>query len=270
MSPTRHLVVCGGNGFLGSRICRSAVAQNFKVTSISRRGAPDWNTLWKLSAAPAWASQVDWHRGDVFDPSTYSDKLEGATAVVHTMGILLEQDYKGVLTGKEPLVSGFRKAFSGEEKKDGKLTYEKMNRESALILARTAISHSVPTFLYVSAADGFVLLPSRYISTKRDAERILPTLSSDMRTILVRPAFIYDSTRPISLPLAFATGITSSVNSLFGGKLPLLGAAGQKPLKVDVVAEAVVQAIQDEGVSGVIDIPKIETLATKAWRAAML
>ena len=30
----RKLVVCGGNGFLGSRICKAAVARDWDVTSI--------------------------------------------------------------------------------------------------------------------------------------------------------------------------------------------------------------------------------------------
>ena len=30
----KKIVVCGGNGFLGSRICKAAVARNWDVTSI--------------------------------------------------------------------------------------------------------------------------------------------------------------------------------------------------------------------------------------------
>ena len=64
------------------------------------------------------------------------------------MGILMEADYKGVLTGKEPIWKGLSRAFSsmklgsqnplerkpGEaleaQEKDGQLTYELMNRDS--------------------------------------------------------------------------------------------------------------------------------------------
>ncbi len=34
MSATKRIVVFGGNGFLGSRICRAAVARNWDVTSV--------------------------------------------------------------------------------------------------------------------------------------------------------------------------------------------------------------------------------------------
>lgn len=180
MSAARHLVVCGGNGFVGtlshspnlplsprrvpldagslptsycapasthlylyspflpgSRICKAAVAHNYRVTSLSRSGQPDWKTLWSLSSPPEWASQVEWHKANVFDPSTYSDKLDGASAVVHTMGILIEEDYKGVLTGKEPIISGLKKAFDNREVDRGKqLTYESMNRDSGMVPPR--------------------------------------------------------------------------------------------------------------------------------------
>ena len=64
------------------------------------------------------------------------------------MGILLEADYKGVLQGKESIISGLQRAFSntkggsqnplerklGEDlhpqEKDGQMTYELINRDS--------------------------------------------------------------------------------------------------------------------------------------------
>ncbi|KAI5787056.1 hypothetical protein DFH27DRAFT_487020 [Peziza echinospora] len=278
--PLRHLIVCGGNGFLGSRICQTALTRGWSVTSISRRGAP--------SPPPPWSDHpnMTWHSGNILHPNTYSHLLSTATAVVHSMGILLEADYKGVISGQEPIISGIKKVLtntggsadaSGSASGGGgrgDLTYETMNRDSALLLAKeySSSTQPKPTFVYISAADGALILPNRYISTKREAETGLTKLgeTSNIRTILVRPAFLYDSSRPVTIPLAFATGVTSAVNGLFGGKLPLLGAAGYKPLKVDVVAEAAVKAIEEESVSGVVDVNKIQELATKAWREAML
>lgn len=58
---------------------------------------------------------------------------------------------------------------------------------------------------------------------------------------------------------------------MVGGRLTgLAGAAVEKPLKADVVAQAVVEAIEDEGVRGVVATQRIEDLATKAWRRGML
>ena len=61
------------------------------------------------------------------------------------------------------------------------------------------------------------------------------------------------------------------VNSAVGGRLTwLAGAAVEKPLKADMVAEAVVEAIEDDTVSGVVGTSQIEELASKAWRRGML
>ena len=61
------------------------------------------------------------------------------------------------------------------------------------------------------------------------------------------------------------------VNSAIGGRLTwLAGAAVEKPLKADLVAEAVVEAIEDGAVKGVVGTSDIEALATKAWRKGML
>lgn len=73
------------------------------------------------------------------------------------------------------------------------------------------------------------------------------------------------------MALAGATGVGALANSLVGGRLTwLMGAGGTKPLKADVVAEAVVEGIGEEATKGIIEVPKIEELASKAWRRGML
>ena len=49
-----------------------------------------------------------------------------------------------------------------------------------------------------------------------------------------------------------------------------MGAGAIKPLKADIVGEAVVEAIAEPDVAGPIEVPEIESLATKAWRGNML
>ena len=166
----RRIVVCGGNGFLGtaqplpiqqikdnptlltnatgSRICKVAVGRGWTVTSISRSGEPTWSSVTASPDAPPWSKSVEWQKADILKPESYKPLLNGADAVVHSMGILLEADYKGVITGKVSPWSGLSRAFSatkggsqnplerkeGEalepQEKDGQLTYELMNRDS--------------------------------------------------------------------------------------------------------------------------------------------
>jgi hypothetical protein len=41
-------------------------------------------------------------------------------------------------------------------------------------------------------------------------------------------------------------------------------------MKADAVAEAVVEAIEDESVRGPVEVAQIEELANRAWRKGML
>lgn len=287
----KRLVVCGGNGFLGSRICKYAVARGWDVTSISRSGEPKWNTVTSSDAPPQWARKVAWERADILRPATYAPLLKGADFVVHSLGILLEADYKGVLRGQESPITGLRKAFSSAPQpgnplernvNDGnqdirppetkeQLTYENMNRDSAIMLAKEANRENVSAFVYISAAAGAPVLPSRYITTKRQAESTIASEFPRMRGIFFRPPFMYDSSRPITIGMAALTGLGTAFNGFTRGILGgFMGAAGVKPLKVDVVGEAVVEALGDPEVKGPVEVREIEELANRAWRKNML
>uniref|UniRef100_A0A093V3G0 Uncharacterized protein n=1 Tax=Talaromyces marneffei PM1 TaxID=1077442 RepID=A0A093V3G0_TALMA len=214
----KRLVVAGGSGFLeyvntppseAGRLSHSGTIPstptpyvrraNLIVSYDSRSGEPQWDTVTASKERPGWASDVEWAKADILKPSTYKPYLKDATAVVHSMGILLEADYKGVVSGKESIISGLQRAFSstkrgtqdplnrgvGEElrpqESDGQLTYEVMNRDTAIALAQESSFEHVPTFVYISAAGGAPILPSRYISTKREAESIISQSLPDLR-----------------------------------------------------------------------------------------
>lgn len=255
----------------------------------SRSGEPKWEAVTSSASPPPWAHQVSWEHGDILRPATYAPLLKGADCVVHSMGILLEADYKGVVSGQESPISGLRKAFNpvsnrgvnplhrkpGEEIKPDnpkdQLSYEVMNRDSAIALAKHAADEGVATFCYISAAGGAPILPRRYIDTKREAESAIATNFPRMRAVFFRAPMMWDQSRKITLGMAAITGMSATFNSLTGRYFnDFLGAAGAKPLKVDTVAEAVVEALSDEKVKGPIEVPEIEDLASKAWRKTML
>lgn len=238
---------------------------------------------------PSWAHKVSWESADIFEPATYAPLLTNADYVVHSMGILLEADYKGVVSGQESPLSGLRKAFSPDKGKanpnplerddstykkpesEKQLTYEVMNRDSALLLARTASEANTSAFLYVSAAGGAPVLPRRYIDTKREAESLIASSFPRMRGVFVRAPFLYDASRAFTIPMAAATGVGAVFNGLTRGVLGgFLGAAGAKPLKVDVVARAAVEALEDGATRGPVEVAELENLAEKAWRKGML
>lgn len=255
----------------------------------SRSGEPTWSSVTSSPNPPAWAHKVTWERADILKPKTYTPLLKNADYVVHSMGILLEADYKGVVSGKESPLSGLKRAFSATkggsqnpltrkddedlkpQEKDGQLTYEIMNRDSAIALAQAANKEKVSAFAYISAAGGAPVLPARYIQTKRQAESTISSEFPTMRSLFVRPGFLYDSSRSFTVPLAAMTGVGAAFNSITGGVFGgIMGAAGVKPLKADLVADAVVEALGDETTKGPVDLKEIEELAQKAWRKGML
>lgn len=256
------------------------------IAIYSRSGEPNWPSVSAHQTAPSWSTSVNWQSANILHPETYKSSLEGADAVVHSMGILLEADYKGVVSGKESPISGLQRAFSSNKagantdplqadkiepgERDGQLTYELMNRDSALILAKEAADKGVGSFAYISAAAGAPILPKRYITTKREAESTIASKFPRMRSFFVRPGFLYDSSRGFTVPMAAVTYGGFIVNSLTGGNLTwLMGAGGSKPLKADLVAEAVVEGLSDEMVKGPVEVQEIESLANRAWRRGM-
>lgn len=167
MSAIHRLLVVGGNGYLGSAVCRAAVGRGWQVTSIryvpfffppsflsscffalslsfitisytypsSSSGKP---ALTPGGHARAWTRQVQWTKASAFDPPSYASLLSSSTAVVHTLGILLESDYKGAVRGGD--LFGLARSLLGgkgnplkdtqggsERRKNG---YEAMNRDS--------------------------------------------------------------------------------------------------------------------------------------------
>jgi hypothetical protein len=86
---------------------------------------------------PAWTEKVQWARGSAFDPNSYASLVSDSTAVVHTLGILLEDaSYKERVKGGD--IFGTLKAVLGSSSPPNPLRgdvdrqkgYEGMNRDS--------------------------------------------------------------------------------------------------------------------------------------------
>ncbi|KAI5290709.1 hypothetical protein KEM54_000681 [Ascosphaera aggregata] len=277
------------NVFIGSRICRAAANRGWEVLSLSRNGEPDWRNLFREETKPRWAKNVEWAKADLLKPGSYKGMLDGKDAVVHSLGILLEADYKGIVGGRDGAFGVVRKLFRtkadvASSDKPG-MTYNVINRDSgreysimtmfsagiATSLAAESNVSKVPTFVYISASSSAPFLPWGYIHSKREAEDLIAAEFPSLRSIFMRPTFIYDSTRRISLPIAAAGYLGHEANLLSKGKLQeWLGAMVQKPMKVDIVGEAVVEAIGDGNVKGVVEPQDMEVMGVKGWRKSMI
>lgn len=232
------LVVFGGSGFVGSKICQQAIDMGLDVVSVSRSGRPGF-----LNGAQ-WADHVEWVRSDgTKHDGMWKDVLPGSAGVVSTIG-----------------------AFGSNE-----LMY-KMCGEVNMNIMEAAKDAGVPRFSFISVHDysfpggwqaqNFLL--RGYFQGKRDAEARLAKLYPDSGVAL-RPGMIYGTryagnmTIPLGLvgiPLEAALKVLPS-KSLAG--MPIIGAAFVPPVSVDAVSKAAVAAAVDPQVpAGIMDVWEIQ------------
>src|SRR5690625_3255840 len=92
--------------------------EGHSVVGLVRTGRPE--------NGDSWADQVTWVQGNALVPDDWRDALEGADAVIHTVGILREKS------------------------QDGR-TYERINGDAAEIVAWEAEQAGVEHFVFLSA-----------------------------------------------------------------------------------------------------------------------
>ncbi|GJJ71983.1 hypothetical protein EMPS_04340 [Entomortierella parvispora] len=268
----KKLLVVGGTGGVGFQVCKQAVARGWDVTSLSRRGKPELTETNKSDfvAPQGWVQKVNWAQGDSLNPSSYKDAIKGVNSVVHTVGMLLEDNYKDILHSQsvEGLARSVENAVKGQNPLDpGKapktgLTYERINRDTAITVADEAAKEGADSFVFISAAFSPPMVPNRYLTTKREAESYLMTHPSKFRSVIFRPGFLSTPERPITLPLAGLLQISSSIlGSSVNGTIPFAQALSTPPLAMETLARAVMNAIENPEIKGIVDVGGIEELA---------
>ncbi|KAF8019808.1 hypothetical protein BT93_G0485 [Corymbia citriodora subsp. variegata] len=133
--PTEKLLVLGGNGFVGSHVCKEALNRGLAVASLSRSG--------RSSLHDAWANDVTWHQGNLLARETLKDALTGVTSVISCVG-----------------------GFGSNSQ------MYKINGTANINAIRAASEQGVKRFVYISAADFGVVnyLLQGYYEGKRAAE----------------------------------------------------------------------------------------------------
>lgn len=131
------VVVLGGSGFVGSRVCERLASEGASVTSVSRSGRPP-------AAAGAWADKVTWVQGD-------------ATSM----------DLAPVFQGADAVISAIGAIGSSEDEASNGLTAERAAAAAAAARARRFVLVSA-TQLVAEAGVGGVF--PGYVAGKRRAE----------------------------------------------------------------------------------------------------
>ena len=299
---SHRVLIVGGSGFVGRAVARRLVQSGVRVCAVSRSGGPPATTAadWQRSPLIDWAS-LDC--GDTDQMTELIENFK-PTAYVHTVGALLEKShYKSVidpLVGLASLAgmmgvgggnsgSSNTRTTSGDETEDlisansATPDYNVINRDSlaSVVGCAEAVAESTdssastkPPFVFVSAFAAPPLVDQKYIESKREGEEIL-FASSSVRPIVMRPGFLYSEERDWSMALAGLLHISSSahtgplvgISSMVRSILPPMidmKFALHSPLRVEMLADAIVQGIKDEDCFGIFegsDIPKIANQA---------
>lgn len=221
--PTEKLLVLGGNGFVGSHVCKEALDRGLTVASLSRTG--------RSSIQDSWANSVIWHQGNLFSTDSWKDVLKGVTSVISCVG-------------------GF----------GSNSHMYKINGTANINAIRAASEEGVKRFVYISAADfgiaNYVL--QGYYEGKRAAETELLT-RYPYGGIILRPGFIYGTRRvgSMKLPLGVIGSPLEMILQLAKplSQLPLVGPLFTPPVNVTAVAKVAVRAATDPVFPpGVIDV----------------
>ncbi|KAH9675929.1 NAD(P)-bd dom domain-containing protein [Citrus sinensis] len=85
------VLVLGGNGFVGSHICKEALERGLTVSSFSRSG--------RSSLKDSWAESVVWHQGDLLSPDSLKDSLIGVNSVISCVGGFGSNSYMYKING---------------------------------------------------------------------------------------------------------------------------------------------------------------------------
>ncbi|KAJ4815669.1 NAD(P)-binding Rossmann-fold superfamily protein [Rhynchospora pubera] len=218
-----QLLVLGGNGFVGSHVCKEALDRGLSVSSLSRSGRP--------SVQAPWADKVVWHKGNLLEPASLKDAMSKVSAVISCVG--------GFGTNSQMY---------------------KINGTANINAIRVAAEQGVKRFAYISAADfGFVnFLLQGYYEGKRAAEAELLSKFT-YGGVIIRPGFIHGTRQVGSLKVPLGL-IGSPLEMLLQhakplNKLPVLGPLLTPPVSAASVAKVAVRAATDPVFPpGIVDV----------------
>lgn len=221
--PTDKLLVLGGNGFVGSHICKEALNRGLSVSSLSRSG--------RSSIRDSWANAVTWHQGDLLSPDSWKEALNGVSAVISCVGGFGSQSYM-----------------------------YKINGTANINAIRAASEQGVKRFVYISAADFGLInyLLRGYYEGKRAAETELLT-KFPYGGVILRPGFIYGTRNVGSMKLPLGV-IGSPLEMVLQhakplNQLPVVGPLFTPPVNITAVTKVAVRAASDPVFPpGIIDV----------------
>jgi len=156
------IFLTGSTGFVGKRILRDLLENNYQVRCLTRKGSEHKVSYNKNPVLVK--TGIDIVNGDITDAASLDGKLEGCDAVINLVGIIREFRGKGI-------------------------TFEKLHYEGTANLVRAARSQRVRRFIQMSALGARPDGKTQYQQTKFRAEECVRTSGLDYT--IFRPSIIF-------------------------------------------------------------------------------
>ncbi|KAJ9537181.1 hypothetical protein OSB04_029914 [Centaurea solstitialis] len=222
--PVEKLLVLGGNGFVGSHVCKEALEHGLSVASLSRY-------IWQVIYPRTMGYKVIWHQGDLLSGDSWKEALSGVTSVISCVG-----------------------GFGSNSQ------MYKINGTANINAVRAAAEKGIKRFVYISASDFGVInyLLQGYYDGKRATETELLTRFPYGHVIL-RPGFIYGTRRVGSMKLPLGV-IGSPLEMVMQyakplNQVPVVGPLLTPPVDVKAVAQVAVRGATDPVFPpGIVDV----------------
>jgi len=217
------IIVLGGTGCVGERICKHATHGYYNVWSLSKNFPYSFpnivNRLFHpMDDAKPWPQFMTWRKFDVlqpFDDEDLFNDIYGATTMFLCIGgrkpPLLNFNSIQQEEGQYVSNTGYRGQLPHPGMVSSSELFEEHNVRSierSLVMAKAI---NIRNFIYISVSGVFPiwtkLFDKRFLSYKRRGEKILEGIhysvdGTPINMAILRPVFIYTERRPILSALA--------------------------------------------------------------------
>jgi NADH dehydrogenase len=210
-----RVFVTGAAGFVGSAVVDELASRNLSIHALVHRRAPQTH------------AEVHPVEGDLFDPAALDRGMQGCSAVIHLVGIIMERPSRGV-------------------------TFERIHFEGTKAVVDAAVRNGIKRYVHMSALGTRPDAVSNYHKTKFMAEEYVR--ASPLDWTILRPSMIHGArgefmqmeakwARRKAPPFLFMP--------YFGAGLLGFGGAGKlQPIFVNDVARAFVDSLENPKTTG--------------------